>query len=160
MGSPPDLSSHHEDNLNEISEFQKLRQKATIIPVGIGIDKEIWNKFMAFLMPEYQKYYAKDEEFSGNFLVKNMDELVSEEFIQGLNKYLCLVTHRSSCRTLRKGNPVVNDFESLMRAASFTTERPDYDDEEDDSYVDDNNEEDLDEDYYDETFRFVEEEKL
>ena len=83
-----------------------LRKRTVIIPIGVGIDQKIWEKFMVLWFPEMADKYSKDKEFSGHFLVKEAKNLLDQNFIRNLNQYLCLAISRTSCRAIRRGQNI------------------------------------------------------
>merc|ERR1711972_627930 len=73
----------------------------TMIPVIVAPDSktsESWKKFVANILPGRRSQYAKDPDFSGAFYVENFEELNDERLHEHIQKYLCLVKNRATCR--------------------------------------------------------------
>lgn len=130
MSTAPDLAAHSDPDF--MDSWQELRSNAVVVPIGVGIRSDIWEKFMAFLLPEIQELYAKDYDFSGHFLLDNVDQLKDSSFIQTINNYLCLTVNRASCRITRKGDKQIdfraalNQFDVAVSTAEPAWLDPDY----------------------------------
>ena len=123
ISTPPNMKAFHENN--ELHEaISSLRKKATVIPVGIGIDQDTWDRFMVQWFPERSFKYARDSDFASALLVDKIGDLSNANFITNLNQFLCLTLSRGSCRIVRKGEAAdVLSFldESYLTTAETTT---------------------------------------
>lgn len=85
----------------KLEELRLLHSRAAVIPIGVGGDKEMFRNLMAYIRPELQGVYSKDADYSQYFHVNTPQDLMSDEFMSNLNKYICLIQHRATCRLLR-----------------------------------------------------------
>lgn len=131
MSTAPDLAAHSDPDF--MNSWQELRDNAVVVPIGVGIQPEIWEKFMAFLLPEMQELYAKDYDYAGHFLLENVDQLKNPSFLQTVNNFLCLTVNRVSCRITKKGDKQIdyrsalaNQFDVAVSTAEPAWLDPDY----------------------------------
>jgi len=80
---------------------EEIHSMCTVIPVIVAPNaqnSDIWKKFVANIMPGRRSQIAKDPDFSGAFYVNSLSELQNDDLMAHINKYLCLVKNRATCR--------------------------------------------------------------
>ena len=81
--------------------FEELQSMCTLIPVIVAPgakDSEAWKRFVANILPGRRSQYAKDPDYSGAYYVESFAELKDEQLMSHIQKYLCLVKNRATCR--------------------------------------------------------------
>jgi len=102
ISAAPDFASLEQDD----SGYQLLKQEYVVIPVGLGVEKNLWQKFMAYINTDLQSLYSKDLDYTQHFNLQTADDMASPDFITSINRYLCLVQHRATCRLVAEAeNP-------------------------------------------------------
>ena len=80
--------------------IKELHSVCTVIPVIVGPDakSDNWKNFVANLSPGLQLSVPKDEDYSGQFYVEKLQDLVDGDLVEKINKFQCLVENRATCR--------------------------------------------------------------
>lgn len=83
--------------------IKELHSLCTVMPVIVGPEakSDAWKNFVANFSPGLQLNVPKDEDYSGQFFVEKLEDLVkNDDLVEKMNLFQCLVENRATCRTV------------------------------------------------------------
>lgn len=115
-------------NLLIPDQFQKLRElnnACTVLHTFVGVDEydPAVMRYAALLLPGLQTNVMKDEDFSGVFFAKTLDDLNSGAYLRAVFKYMTVVENRGGCRCAEAGftNPPTEPSITLLAPTEGAT---------------------------------------
>lgn len=121
-------------------QVARLRARSILIPIGISVPEEAWEKFISLVFPETMEYFSVDANFAQRLRVDHINDLLDQvnginQHVQNLHRFMCLSMSRLSCFMATRGSEKVTDSEEWVTTtngpetvgADFNEDQYDYD---------------------------------